>query len=73
MSTITHMPTRELQEFDTLLHGASMLSVDRIAPSPFDDDVYWIHVTCISGNFDNYDGPIRAEAASTWQVLNAER
>ena len=73
MSTITHIPTRSLHEWDTLLDGASMLIVDSVEPDEMDDDVYWVHVTCCSGNFDNYETPIRADAAASWQVLNADR
>ena len=71
MSTITHMPARDLQPNDILIDGASVVSVDLVKVDDLDDDVYWIDVTCISGNFDQYETPIRAGAGDSWQVLNA--
>ncbi len=72
MSTITHIPTHQLREGDTLLAGASMVSVETVAPDTMDDDVCWITAACISGNFDQWDGPVRADRDATWQVLNAD-
>lgn len=71
MSTITDIPTHALLEGDLILDGASTVSVDAVKPDAMDDDVCWISATCCSGNFENYDAPIRAGVDATWQVLNA--
>ena len=72
MSTITHIPTYQLREGDLLLVGASMVSVETVEIDAMDDDAYWITACCISGNFDQWDNPVRVEADRTWQVLNAD-
>lgn len=52
MSSTTYLHTRELLPGDTLLVGASTVSVDTVAPDEMDDDYYWLYATCVSGNFD---------------------
>lgn len=72
MSTLHYLQTDELLPGDTVLHGSSMLIVDNIQ---LDDvaDAYWIDLRCVSGNFDNYTGPIRSDVTAVWRVLDAAR
>lgn len=74
MSTITTIPTKALKADDTLLVGASIVSVSNIEPSEWDHDRYIVEFACHSGNFDQWDGVQQLYGADAeWQVLDFHR
>ncbi len=75
MSTITTVPTTSLRPGDTLLVGASTVTVDRIELDEFDDyeNGYWLYATCHSGNFAQWEDPRYVFGGEQLQVLDADR
>ncbi len=70
MSTITTVPTASLRPGDTVLVDGSVVSVDRVEVDEFSDG-YWLYATCISGNFDRWEGTRTryVDAETQWEVL----
>jgi len=71
MATVSHIAAADLHQNDTLMIDASIVIVDEAGYDDVDDNM-WLHVTCISGNFDQFDQPIWTAPDATFRVLDAE-